>query len=126
MTRQTLVWMALATAAAMVLPSVALADGPAMLKDGVMVDHKSMTLYTFDKDAPGKSNCNTTCADNWPPLMAMSTDQPAGQWKIIKRDDGMMQWAYQDKPVYTFAKDSAPGDMKGDKMMDKWHVIKGM
>ena len=26
------------------------------------VDLKGMTLYTFDKDAAGKSNCNDKCA----------------------------------------------------------------
>ncbi|WP_213877965.1 hypothetical protein [Pseudomonas sp. dw_358] len=124
MTRNTLTWMTLA--AALALPSMALADGPAMMSGDAMVDHKGMALYTFDKDAPGKSNCNTTCADNWPPLMAMSTDHPTGMWTIVKRDDGMMQWAYGGKPVYTFAKDASPGDMKGDGMKDVWHVLKGM
>ena len=124
MTRHTLTWMTLA--AVLSLPSLAYAQGPAMMKDGMMVDQKGMALYTFDKDAAGKSNCNTTCADNWPPLMAMSTDKPSGKWTIVKRDDGMMQWAYDGKPVYTFTKDTAPGEMKGDKMKDMWHVIKGM
>lgn len=32
------------------------------------VDHNGMTLYTFDKDAGGKSMCNGDCATNWPPL----------------------------------------------------------
>jgi predicted lipoprotein with Yx(FWY)xxD motif len=126
MTRHTLTWMALTAAAALVLPGMALADEPAMMKDGMLVDHKSMTLYTYDKDQPGKSTCNSPCTDNWPPLMAMSTDKPTGKWTIIKRDDGMMQWAYEGKPVYTFAKDTAAGEMKGDKMKDVWHVIKGM
>lgn len=124
MTRHTLTWMTLA--AALALPSLALADGPATTKDGVMVDHKGMALYTFDKDTEGKSNCNTTCADNWPPLMAMSSDKASGMWTIVKRDDGMMQWAYMGKPVYTFAKDAAPGDKKGDGMKDVWHVLKPM
>jgi Secreted repeat of unknown function len=33
-----------------------------------LVDSKGMTLYTFDKDAGGKSMCNGPCADNWPPV----------------------------------------------------------
>jgi len=123
MTRHTLAWMALLGAAALIAPCAALAD-PAMAKDGIFVDHNSMTLYTFDKDAMGKSNCNGDCAKNWPPVMAMSTDKAGGHWSVIKRDDGMMQWAYGGKPVYTFAKDTAPGEKKGDNMKDMWHVIK--
>jgi predicted lipoprotein with Yx(FWY)xxD motif len=36
------------------------AKAPAMMKDGMMVDAKGMTLYTFDKDVvgSGKSVCN--------------------------------------------------------------------
>ena len=41
-----------------------------MVKDGMLVDHKGMTLYTFDKDTGGKSVCTGKCAENWPPLMA--------------------------------------------------------
>ena len=39
----------------------------------VLADAKGMTLYTFDKDADGKSNCNGKCAENWPPLKADGT-----------------------------------------------------
>ena len=42
------------------------ADTP---KGKAYVDAKGMTLYTFDKDAGGKSACNGPCATNWPPLM---------------------------------------------------------
>ena len=110
-------------AAALILPSMALAAEPAMMKDGVMTDHKGMTLYTFDKDTGGKSVCTGQCAENWPPLMAKADDKAEGKWSIIKRDDGSMQWAYDGKPLYYFVKDKAPGQKEGDKMKDVWHVI---
>src|SRR4051794_13881637 len=53
----------------------------------VLVDAKGMTLYTFDKDAGGKSMCNGDFAKAWPPAMAMESDKPVGDLKIIKRDD---------------------------------------
>jgi predicted lipoprotein with Yx(FWY)xxD motif len=34
----------------------------------VLADPKGMTLYTFDKDTSGKSNCNGECAEYWPPV----------------------------------------------------------
>jgi predicted lipoprotein with Yx(FWY)xxD motif len=100
-----------------------MAAEPAMMKDGMMVDHKGMTLYTFDKDSGGKSMCNGDCAKNWPPLMAPADAKAEGKWTVIKRDDGMMQYAYDGKPLYTFVKDAKPGDMTGDKMKDVWHVV---
>ena len=97
----------------------------AMTKDGMLVDHKGMTLYTFAKDAGGKSMCNDKCAANWPPLAAESTAMDMGKWTAIKRDDGHMQWAYDGKPLYTFVMDKKAGDMTGDGKMDgAWKVAK--
>jgi len=114
---------ALLMAAALTLPGFVMAAEPAMMKDGMMVDHKGMTVYTFDKDAGGKSMCNGDCAKNWPPMMAPAGAKAEGKWTVIKRDDGMMQYAYDGKPLYTFMKDEKPGEMKGDGMKDMWHVV---
>ncbi|AWM89360.1 hypothetical protein DJ564_00385 [Pseudomonas sp. 31-12] len=116
-------WKALLMTAALTLPTMAFAADPAMMKDGMMVDHKGMTLYTFDKDSGGKSMCNDDCAKNWPPMMAPAGATAAGKWSVIKRDDGTSQYAYDGKPLYTFVKDEKPGEMKGDKMKDVWHVV---
>ncbi|MDX9671851.1 MULTISPECIES: hypothetical protein [unclassified Pseudomonas] len=123
MTQMTASFKALLMAAALSLPGFAMAAEPAMMKDGMMVDHKGMTVYTFDKDAGGKSMCNGDCAKNWPPMMAPAGAKAEGKWTVIKRDDGMMQYAYDGKPLYTFMKDEKPGEMKGDGMKEMWHVV---
>ncbi|QXI11928.1 COG4315 family predicted lipoprotein [Pseudomonas zeae] len=123
MTQMTVSFKALLMAAALTLPGFTMAAEPAMMKDGMMVDHKGMTVYTFDKDAGGKSMCNGDCAKNWPPMMAPAGAKAEGKWTVIKRDDGMMQYAYDGKPLYTFMKDEKPGEMKGDGMKDVWHVV---
>ena len=117
-------WKALLVTAALTLPTLAFAADPAMMKDGMMVDHKGMTLYTFDKDSGGKSMCNDDCAKNWPPMMAPAGATADGKWSVIKRDDGTSQYAYDGKPLYTFVKDKAPGDMTGEKLKDVWHVVR--
>jgi len=92
-------------------------------KGKALVDAKGMTLYTFDKDSAGKSACNGACATNWPPLMAAAEAKGSGEWTVITRDDGMKQWAYKGKPLYTWAKDSKPGDATGDGVANNtWHV----
>ncbi len=90
----------------------------------IYTDAKGMTLYTFDKDAKGVSNCNDKCAANWPPLKAAANAKPEGEWTVIKRKDGTNMWAYDGKPLYRFAKDKKAGDMKGDGAMGMWHVAK--
>jgi predicted lipoprotein with Yx(FWY)xxD motif len=82
-----------------------------------------MTLYTFDRDVPGKSNCNGQCAANWPPLRADGTSQPSGNWSVVTRDDGSKQWAYKGKPLYTWVKDQKPDDTTGNGVNNNtWHV----
>ena len=92
-------------------------------KGKTLVDAKGMTLYTFDKDAGGKSACNGPCAGNWPPLMAGADAKDMGAWTVVTRDDGAKQWAYKGKPLYTWIKDGKPGDITGDGFLNgAWHV----
>jgi predicted lipoprotein with Yx(FWY)xxD motif len=42
----------------------AYAASPAMVSGDVLTGSNGMTLYTFDKDADGKSMCNGPCATN--------------------------------------------------------------
>jgi predicted lipoprotein with Yx(FWY)xxD motif len=94
-------------------------------KGKVFVDAKGMTLYTFDKDAGGKSMCNGPCAENWPALLASDSDKPTADMTIVVRDDGKKMWAYKGKPLYTFKKDTAAGQTNGDGFLNgAWHVAK--
>ena len=116
-------------AAALVLSSAALFSAGAhaqavKTQDGVLVNSAGMTLYTFDKDAGGKSACNDQCAKIWPPVTAAADAKASGDLSVITRDDGSKQWAYKGKPVYLYAKDTKPGDKTGDNFKNVWHVIK--
>jgi len=80
-------------------------------------------LYVYDKDSPGKSECNSGCSSAWPPLLvsAGETKGQVGDWSIIQRADGRRQWAYKNQPVYTRYHDMAP-----DKETEKegFHLLK--
>jgi predicted lipoprotein with Yx(FWY)xxD motif len=90
-----------------------IADSP---KGKALVDSEGITLHTFDKDAGGKSMCNGPGAENWPPFMASADAKPTGDWTVVTRDDVKMMWAY--KPLYTFKKDTAPGETNGDGFLN--------
>jgi predicted lipoprotein with Yx(FWY)xxD motif len=112
--------------AAIAFSGVALAQSvPAKMTGGVMTDGAGMTLYSFDKDAGGKSSCNGPCAANWPPLVATGDAKASGDWSIVARDDGSKQWAFKGKPLYHWSKDKKPGDMTGDGFNGVWHAVKG-
>jgi predicted lipoprotein with Yx(FWY)xxD motif len=88
----------------------------------VFVDHRGMTLYTFDGDAaPGKSACAGACETVWLPLTAAELAKPVGDWTVVIRDDGSRQWAYKGKPLYTFSGDAKPGDALGMIADAQWH-----
>jgi predicted lipoprotein with Yx(FWY)xxD motif len=104
----------------------AVAEPAAKMSGGHLVDSSGRTLYTFDRDVAGsgKSACNGPCAELWPPAKADADAKPEGDLTLVTRDDGSKQWAYKGKPVYTYAKDSKPGDVTGDNFRDVWHVVK--
>ena len=92
--------------------------------EGVLADASGMTVYTFDKDTAGsgKSACNGPCAKMWPPVPATG-DRVAAPYSVVTREDGSKQLAYKGKPLYLFANDTRPGERKGDKVKDVWHVV---
>ena len=113
---------ALAVLAISACAGMAMAQAPAKMSDGILTDNAGMTLYTFDKDAGGKSACNGPCAANWPPIMAAADAKPEGDYTIVTRDDGAKQWAYKGKPLYLWVKDQKPGDKTGDGFNGVWKV----
>ena len=119
-----------ATVLALALAGATAADAQALLpakvadtaKGKALVDAEGMTLYVFDRDTTGKSACNGPCAQNWPQLASPASAQVSGDWTVVARDDGAKQWAYKSKPLYTWAKDTKPGDVTGDGVNSVWHI----
>jgi len=104
--------------------SAALAQSGFKKAGGVLTDAAGMTVYTFDKDSAGsgKSVCNEACAKMWP-AVPVTEERIAAPYSTVTRDDGAKQLAYKGKPLYLFANDTKPGERKGDKVKDVWHVV---
>lgn len=89
----------------------------------ILTSKTGMTLYTFDKDATNKSNCQGSCLALWPAVPA--TDAPTSRdFGQINREDGIRQLTYKNRPVYYYYQDKNPGDATGDKVGGVWHVIR--
>jgi predicted lipoprotein with Yx(FWY)xxD motif len=97
------------------------------VKGAYMTDLGNKTLYTFDNDkTPGVSSCTGTCAVAWPPYVAPAGTQgalPTGI-SLVARADGSQQFAYNGKPLYYYAKDTAVGQLNGDGVGGIWHIVK--
>jgi predicted lipoprotein with Yx(FWY)xxD motif len=104
-------------------------SGPTMMRqtamDNVMTTPAGMTVYTYDHDTAGKSNCTGECAEYWPALIVAPGSAESAHMTMIKRDDGQMQWATASgMPLYTYVDDKAPGEIKGDNFHNEWHIVK--
>ncbi len=105
-----------------------MAGGPGKLQDTakgkILTTATGRTLYSFDKDSNGVSNCDAGCLKNWPAYHASAKAKAVAPWSKIKGTDGKDMWAYDGKPVYTFIKDKKPGDVTGDGVGGIWHIVK--
>ncbi len=125
--KSSIMFSALFGVAALAAGASAFADSaPAAFKDGVLVDPRGMTLYTFDKDplGAGKSVCIEQCAAVWPPLAASAGSAVDGDFSVIERDDGGRQIAHQGRPLYRYVSDQKPGDSIGDDSGGVWHAVR--
>ncbi|MFI1018517.1 SCO0930 family lipoprotein [Streptomyces sp. NPDC020965] len=92
----------------------------------VVTDGAGFTLYRFDNDtaAPSKSNCIGDCAKAWPIVAARgATVAPgidAALLGEVTRADGTKQLTIAGWPMYRFAKDTRPGDTKGQGVGGTW------
>ena len=95
---------------------------------GFLADSDGNTLYVFDDDEPGVSNCSEGCAQNWPPF-SVDGDPVAGDGvgtlATIEREDGRKQVTHNDRPLYYYANDTGVGDQAGDGIGDVWHIVPG-
>ena len=94
----------------------------------VLTDGDGRTLYVFTVDEPGVSNCEGDCLEAWPPLLSDGAPQAEGAADpmllgTLQRDDGSTQVSYDGWPLYYFAADDAPGDLKGQGVNDVWFVV---
>jgi predicted lipoprotein with Yx(FWY)xxD motif len=94
-----------------------------------VVDNKGFTLYRFDKDTakPSVSNCAGDCAKAWPPVEFTDKLKLQGVDRElignIMREDGICQATLGGWPLYRFAKDTAPGDAKGQGVGGTWFAV---
>jgi len=96
------------------------ANNPTLHKK-VLVNRKGMTLYSLSVETRGKFICtDQLCLSLWTPLVVPKDTTPTGAPHLgtVRRPDGRVQVSYRGRPVYTFAQDRKPGDVKGNGFKD--------
>ncbi len=90
----------------------------------VLTDARGFTLYTFKPDTATRSACTGACAKTWPPLLAQKEGQTSFDHLTLGavKDDNGIQVQANDHFLYTFSKDTAPGQANGEGVAGKWFV----
>ena len=97
--------------------------GPVQTVTGRLVtDHKGFSVYAFDGDEPGKSNCTRECLQQWNPVPASVIAVPQAEWGIIERSPGIRQWTFRQKPLYTYKLDPRTRGLVGSDVPG-WHNV---
>jgi predicted lipoprotein with Yx(FWY)xxD motif len=90
----------------------------------VVTTPQGQTVYTYDRDVPGRSACYGDCVTYWQPVYAPPGAAPTGYYTLINREDGRSQWATSGgMPLYTYTYDHAPGDITGNNYQNTWHAV---
>lgn len=95
----------------------------------IIVDSKGMSAYFFnlDKAHSGVSACLAECSANWPAILSPTAKPHVSGIKgvvgSILLKNGGHQVTINGRPIYTFAFDKAPGEIKGQGAQGVWYVI---
>ncbi len=98
-----------------------------------LVDGAGRTLYLFEGDAPGRSACDGSCVQAFPPLLTAGRAHARHGVRMsllgtAARPDGTTQVTYRGRPLYLFAGDMVPGDVRAqgvDAFGAEWFAVTG-
>ena len=91
-----------------------------------LVSSEGLTLYAYEGDARHPvpaCGVGSDCARHWRPLEAAAIANPAGDFTVIARADGITQWAYRGRPLYFFDGDRKPGEVRGAGVDGRFHPV---
>ena len=93
----------------------------------ILVNRSGHGLYNLSVERRGRFICtNSACLSAWHPLVVAKGIKPTGDVPLgtIRRPDGRTQVSHKGAPLYTFVRDTRPGEMNGEGFKDVgvWHV----
>jgi len=87
----------------------------------ILVTRSGLTLYSLSAERHGRFICTTgACLSIWKPLIVARGVTPTGVkgLGVVRRPDMRRQVAFRGAPLYRFAEDTKPGQVKGNGFKD--------
>ncbi len=99
----------------------------------ILFDVSGRTLYLFSADRGADSHCYNACATAWPPFVIahppiVGQGLLQGTVSTTARTGGAEQVVYAGHPLYYYAGDHAPGEIKCQAVVEfggGWYVVDG-
>ncbi len=79
----------------------------------LLTTDKNDSVYVYDRDTAEKSLCDGECAKTRMPVLAPQMARPQGEWSVVERSPGVLQWAFRQKPLYTYVLDQRSWSLEG-------------
>jgi predicted lipoprotein with Yx(FWY)xxD motif len=80
----------------------------------ILADDDGMPLYVFSgKHMRSAGACAPSPCGDWLPVTAPALAPPVGAFTLAEYEPGIRQWALNGVPLYRYAQDVRPGDVKG-------------
>lgn len=93
------------------------------------LDPSGRTVYVLSNDTTSSLACTVAsgCTGVWPPVALPSGALTTGFTAYVRSDNGAMQLAYNGHPLYTYAGDTAAGQVTGNGIVSfggTWSVAR--
>ena len=89
----------------------------------VLASVDGRTLYFRDQPGSESFECKSDCLQAWLPHAAPWGAIDYGDFSVEASDDGVFQWAYRNKPLYVYERDSTRGDVNGEGIDGIWKAM---
>lgn len=93
----------------------------------ILTNSQGLTLYYRTSDVPPSTVCSGGCAGAWPPLVVSGSGAPtspaslSGKLTVVTDANGK-QVEYNGHPLYTYSRDTGPGQTTGEGVGGVWYV----
>jgi predicted lipoprotein with Yx(FWY)xxD motif len=88
----------------------------------MLTTDKNESIYEFEGDTSASAACKDSCLTDWRPVVAPALARAQGEWDLLERTPGVLQWVFRGKPLYTHILDTRSWSQQGSDI-DGWENV---